>query len=243
MGVGFIQTQLIFMRNSNSKSSNSNSRKSGFTMVELMVVVVILSVLASIVFALSGRVRATAHRTECVSILRQYGVATTGYLSDNNNMMPAIGVNLQKPFYRHEGDWHIFAKLFPYFGLERQRTSTALPDNLVCPAFRHHFPEWNSNGTGTVAGNAYFLNQDQAIKGRRIYGTQSGQKPAYGSMSYAAVVRGTGRTPISKIIYLTDGHHPSESSEPVHGNKRNYLFLDFHVESLPVGQLESTISP
>lgn len=206
-------------------------------------VVAILIILAALIFSVSRRAISSAHRAGCTNILRQYGVATAGYLGDHNNMMPAVQVNLQKPFYRHEGDWHIFAKLYPYLGLETQSKPTALPDNLVCPAFRQRFPDWNSDGSGTVAGNAYFMNQDQAIRGRRIYGTQRNARDQYGPMSYAAVADGTDRTSLAGIIYLADGHHPSEKTEPVHGNSRNYLFLDFHVESLPVGQLESTISP
>lgn len=212
-------------------------------MVELLVVVAILIILAALIFSVSRKAISSAHRVGCTNILRQYGAATGGYLSDHNNMMPAIQVNLQKPFYRNEYDWHIFAKLYPYFGLERQSRSTALPDSLVCPAFRQRFPDWNSDGTGTVAGNAYFMNQDQSVNGRRIYGTQRNARDQYGPMSYASVANGTDRTPLSSILYLADGHHPTEKDDPVHGTMRNYLFLDFHVESLPVGKIESTISP
>lgn len=147
------------------------------------------------------------------------------------------------PRYRHENDWHIFAKLYPYLGLEKKSEPTALPDNLVCPAWRKRFPNWNDDGTGTVAGNVCFMNQDQSINGRRIYGTQQNARDQYGPMSYAAVANGTKETPLSRILFLADGHHPTEKEDPVHGKTRNYLFLDFHVESLPVGEVDLFISP
>jgi prepilin-type N-terminal cleavage/methylation domain-containing protein/prepilin-type processing-associated H-X9-DG protein len=215
----------------------------GFTLVELLVAIAIVIVLAALSFVAIRSTTASGHRATCVNIMRQYGLAMNGYLGDNHNMMPYIQVNLQKPFYRHQNDWHIFAKLYPYLGLESQSKPTALPDELVCPAWRKRFPNWNSDGSGTVAGNAYFMNQDQSINGRRIYGTQQNAKNQYGPMSYAVAVNGTEKTPASRILFLADGHHPTEKEDPVHGKMRSYLFLDFHVESLPADQVELFISP
>lgn len=231
------------MKNIVSQSSHSSSRKAGFTVVELLVAITIVTVLATLAFAVSRRAIFGADRATCVNIMRQYGTAMTGYLGDNNNRMPHVEVNLQKPNYRNEGDWHIFAKLYPYFGLERQSKVTALPENLVCPSFRKRFPNWNADGTGSVAGNVCFMNQDQSINGRRIYGTQRSHKDQYGPMSYASLVKGTDETPLSSILFLSDGHHPTEQDDPVHGKMRNHLFLDFHVESLPAGQVVSGVSP
>jgi len=221
----------------------SQPGKGGFTLVELLVAIAIVMVLAALAFVVIRSSTASAHRATCVNIMRQYGLAMNGYLGDNHNMLPSIQVNLQKPFYRHPTDHHIFAKMYPYLGLERQSKPTALPDELVCPAWRKRFPNWNSDGTGTVAGNAYFMNQDQSVNGRRIYGTQSNQSTQYGPMSYAVVANGTEKTPASRILFLADGHHPTEKIDPVHGKRRSYLFLDFHVESLPADQVELFISP
>ena len=231
------------MNKSGSHSVVSSSRKTGFTIVELLVVVAILMTLAALIFSVSKKAFASADRVTCVNIMRQYGTATAGYLSDHNNMMPAIGVNQQRPCYRREGDYHIFGKLFPYFGLERQPKWAPLPDNLVCPAWRKRFPDWKAGGTGRAAGSVCGMNQDQRVNGRRIYGTQKNATDQYGPMSYASVANGTEKSPLSSILFLSDGHHPTEKTEPVHGNMRNHLFLDFHVESLPVGQIEGGISP
>ena len=219
----------------------------GFTMVELLVVVVIVIVLATVAITVSRKVIESAHRATCVGILRQYGVAMNGYLGDNQNRMPYIQVNWQIPFYQEGGeDWHIFAKLYPYLGLEPQPEPTALPDSLVCPAWRKRFPSWNADGTGTGAPggkSVYWMNQDQAINGRRIYGTQQGANNPTQPLTYAALVNGTSKTPLSRIPFLADGHHPTESPDPVHGKMRNCLFLDFHVESLPAQEVKLTISP
>jgi prepilin-type N-terminal cleavage/methylation domain-containing protein/prepilin-type processing-associated H-X9-DG protein len=219
----------------------------GFTMVELLVVVLIIAVLASISFTLFRNLTANAHRATCVGILRQYGVAMNGYLGDHQNQMPYIQVNWQIPFYQQGGeDWHIFAKLYPYLGLEDRSEPTGLPDSLVCPAWRKRFPNWNSDGSGMLASggkSVYWMNQDQAINGRRIYGTQQGANNPTQPITYAAVLEGTQKTPVSRIPFLADGHHPTESSDPVHGKYRNCLYLDFHVESLPAKDVKLTIAP
>ena len=234
---------MLAVKNPSSHPHTSRLCQAGFTLLELLVVIAIIIVLAALLSVVFRGTFANAHRVTCVSILRQYGIAMNGYLSDHDQMMPYIQVNLQKPYYRKEGDWHIFAKLFPYLGLESQQTDTALPEDLVCPAWRKRFPNWNSDGTGTVAGNAYFMNQDQSIDGRRIYGTQQGANNPYGPMSYVVVTNGTAETPFSRILFLADGHHPTEKEDPVHGKVRNCLFLDFHVESLPEEEAPLTIAP
>jgi prepilin-type processing-associated H-X9-DG protein len=46
-------------------------------------------------------------------------------------------------------------------------------------------------------------------------------------MKYSVVSDGVPKTPVGKIVMLMD-------FEPImHGESRNYLFLDFHIETLP----------
>jgi prepilin-type N-terminal cleavage/methylation domain-containing protein len=117
------------------------ARKCGFTIVELLVTVTIIVVLAAILVTVLRKVTESANRATCVGILRKYGVAMNGYLGDHQNQMPYIQVNWQIPFYQQGGeDWHIFAKLYPYLGLEGQSEPRALPDSLVCPSWRRRFP-------------------------------------------------------------------------------------------------------
>ena len=59
-------------------------RHRGFTMVELLVVIVIISVLSVIGFSLMKNVRASAHRSQCIGKLRQWGIAISGYAAENN---------------------------------------------------------------------------------------------------------------------------------------------------------------
>lgn len=64
-------------------------RAAGFTLVELLVVVAILAILASILFPVFSRAKITALQTQSLSQIRQIGLAWTLYAGDyDDTLMP-----------------------------------------------------------------------------------------------------------------------------------------------------------
>ena len=59
-----------------------------FTLIELMIVVAIIGILASLLLPALGRARATARRAVCVSNEKQLGIAFAMYLDDNEDYYP-----------------------------------------------------------------------------------------------------------------------------------------------------------
>ena len=61
----------------------------GFTLVELLVVIAIISILAALLLPGLSRAKSSAHRTTCISNLRQISVAIHLYASDHGDLLPA----------------------------------------------------------------------------------------------------------------------------------------------------------
>jgi len=59
-----------------------------FTLVEVLVVVAIIAVLASILFPVLSRARAKARQTACSSNMRQVGLALAMYADDHDGLLP-----------------------------------------------------------------------------------------------------------------------------------------------------------
>lgn len=70
----------------------SMRRGSGFSMIELLVVVTIIVVLAGLLLPALGTVRSVARSAQCLSNLRQIGMAQLGFANDNaGSICPADG--------------------------------------------------------------------------------------------------------------------------------------------------------
>jgi prepilin-type N-terminal cleavage/methylation domain-containing protein/prepilin-type processing-associated H-X9-DG protein len=92
------------------------SRAGGaFTLVELLVTIAIIGILAALSLSALASAQSKARRTQCVSNLRQWGVAYLLYADDNNDCLPRRGQGVQ-PLSRLDrgSDW--FNALPPYFG-------------------------------------------------------------------------------------------------------------------------------
>ena len=63
-------------------------RNDGFTLVELLVVISIISLLMAILLPALGKARGAAKRVHCESNLRQIGIALRAYLDDNRDIFP-----------------------------------------------------------------------------------------------------------------------------------------------------------
>ena len=65
------------------------SYRHAFTLIELLVVIAVIGVLAGIVLPIYGNVQLTAKRVQSLSNMRQLGMATINFCTDNNNTLPA----------------------------------------------------------------------------------------------------------------------------------------------------------
>lgn len=99
-----------------------------FTLVELLVVVMIISLLTLLAFTGLGRAKDFSERSKCSSNLRQIGVAIFNYAQDNDGSFP--------PLY-YPDHWGL--ALWPYLGMTtptplNSKTMPEPPKVFLCPS-------------------------------------------------------------------------------------------------------------
>jgi prepilin-type N-terminal cleavage/methylation domain-containing protein/prepilin-type processing-associated H-X9-DG protein len=199
-------------------AGGERQRPSGFTLVELLVVIGIITVLAGLLLPVVASVRDRARQSTCLSNLRQIAVAHLLYLQDWDERFPAW-IQEGPPRPRPFGPRHYWTEVLqPYLrhpGVFRDAgvTWSGLPEDGVKLADYALFT-WGPGGDGTP-NSPYFRWADPLL-------------------TLAAVNRPT------DTMSLADGWTTTEITWGLvvrHGGGVNAAFLDGHARWLPIGEL------
>ena len=132
-----------------------SSIRSGFTLVELLIVIAIIAMLAALLLPALGSAKMTADALSCKNNLRQISMTLGIYLDDNNGLYPVatcsssgLGWPLGAQGYNGSGFFCWQHYLYSYLGAKipaggaSRESKTNIPAVFICP----RDTRWGSNG-------------------------------------------------------------------------------------------------
>jgi prepilin-type N-terminal cleavage/methylation domain-containing protein len=207
---------------------NAMSRRSAFTLVELLVVVAIIAVLIGLLVPAVMKVREAAVRVESMNNLRQMCIGTQHFASAHDNLIPSVDGGPRSP----NPNLSVHAALLPFVEAEiaRQmmsgtRTSFFLVKTYLSPADPTRSASiWDQQMVSSYAANTCSFGDSSRLPGSFADGTSNtilfAEHYAYdcngtsfftfvvhGSLS-PSVHRATFADPRSDLLPVTTGHPP-----------------------------------
>lgn len=209
----------------------------GFTLVELLVVIVIVAILSAFAFMLSSRAVSRANQAVCVGNMRTVGQAIQTYAFEHGNRLPGPLYNGQSAVVGPPRNLATF--IAPYLDVPDQPINGKLViRNFGCPAWlkkvKSNSPE---DAIAYQVGGALKL-----INGRTVnpwtypkpWGTPQPEPPArldeFDPASAASSMALIEQDALLSNAWGGD----SGPAAPAHGNQRDALFFDWSVRGVPV---------
>jgi len=237
--------------------------RAAFTLIELLVVIAIIAILAGLLLPALGKAKNKAKGIQCISNMRQWGLATTMYTGDNLDKLPLFG-DVFPPIPTMT--WW-YQKLAPYV----VKQAAAQPGNAEaysaesrkCPAGNFGPPPLAGAAVATwtswncwvgvyyglygnpLTGPFYYGNEMKPMNATRI------KKPA-DAMMYMDTVTHYVYSPLvwafdkdvngDRMMDTSDGVYAGEFSfnngrPTVHNNGANVTLMDGHAERVPFKKL------
>ncbi|NJK91226.1 MAG: prepilin-type N-terminal cleavage/methylation domain-containing protein [Blastochloris sp.] len=183
------------------RSGRHGKSAQGFTLIEVICVVVILAILIQLAFPAYKRILDKAHSVACGSNLRQLGIAVELASQDNDGEFPYIENDPNQPIYRPED---LPAGAQTYTLLEALQDYGIKETHLQCPA------DLRRNNRYAEMGSSY--------EWRPMLDGESTLSPLiYGR-------RGIRKVSPSRFRLIMD-------TDPVHRGRQNAVYADGHVRT------------
>lgn len=217
------------------KAPPSPLPRKGFTLVEILVSLGIVSLLTALIFGATTKARSAADRIEGLSKMKQLGMAIQEYANDNNNYLPGPLWAGQSPWYNSNDERTLGFKLWNYLGAPAPQSWTQEAKALSPRAYEKARPT-----TGTLS----ILTQ-QTLSGVNVWGyldaTTSTPPVKLSMLPGLTGAAGLSGTWAAEDVDQTNpnsnknaGWYSALPSTPIYKPFRVVLYFDWHAAAQPL---------
>lgn len=223
-----------------------------FTLIELLVTIAIIGILASLLLVALAAAKEKAWRAQCISNLKQVGIAVEVYSQDHGGRLP--GPSWQGIYENYDNlvTNRLTYYMATYFGLPAPSVTPHAAKILRCPSASHHWreadpstPEMALQRPLSFIASVEVTNINSGVVTRPFGYPYKDLPKGYTNITEDALPRKTSeiyQPSLSWAMVDADqknsvnlaGYYPFLPSKPCHGTVRDELFFDWHVAAIKV---------